>query len=523
MAPRSTGCRNCVRRRIKCDEVRPYCDRCRKANLQCDGFRQTLVFVDETRQTFHRLGPLQTGPSATSLAMRQSPRQLSPDFASELAFCRQVGLSAIYEDVYVSHLLDKFFATGVDYEDSFVNRSWMVSCLSRPKEYPTATLALKCLAASFFGRKHSQDSILHDGARSYGQALLALRRTLQDPVRAWSFDALAATTALNQYEHLIFTSRQGWIQHAEGVGKLIEMRGPERFHKWPDRAILEVNKTILIARSLAARKRTFLEEERWRRIHGPREVDEKHYASSLNDIFAKLPGIAETIQDIESSTVDLAQVIDKIEVTTIKIANLIQELEDWYVRFTLKFGRVALETPVERRCGIASDMEGPLFDTCFEFASLEIANAFVNHRAIKIATLEWRQKLANLSWQRGADHEGMLEIPAASVLALDICRSVAYLLQPAHAQAGAFYIMLPARIAYFALPKGSREAQWLAKMLDNAADMSGFEMARNMLNNIPVRKRKVFDGRNVLKYSPAASDSATERVAPSRTRTPQGA
>ena len=160
-------------------------------------------------QTLHRLAPLRTVPSTTSVAMQRSPRQLSPDLPSELAFCRQVGLSGISEDVYHSHLLDKFFATSVDYKDFSVNRSWMVSCLSKPKEYPTAALALKSLATSFFGRKHSQESILHDGATSYGQALLAVRRTLQDPVRAWSFDALATTTALNQYEHLIFTSRQG--------------------------------------------------------------------------------------------------------------------------------------------------------------------------------------------------------------------------------------------------------------------------------------------------------------------------
>ena len=110
------------------------------------------------------------------------------------------------------------------------------------------------------------------------------------------------------------------------------MRALERSQQWPDRAILEVNKVILIARSLAARKRSFLEEGKWRRVHGPHEVHEKDYNSSLNDIFAKLPGIAETIQDIESSTVDLAQATDRFEVTNIKISNLIQELEDWYIK-----------------------------------------------------------------------------------------------------------------------------------------------------------------------------------------------
>ena len=477
--------------------------------------------MDETRQTLHRLAPLQSVPVTTPLTLRRSPPKVS-DPESELAFCRQLGLSGISENVYLSYLLNRFIATGVEYQDFSTNRAWMVVCLSRQEEYPTAALALKCLATSFFGRKHRQDSIMTEGTKSYGQALLALRQTLQDPIQAWTFDALAATTALSHYEYLTFTTRQGWIQHAQGVAKLIEMRGPERFQQWPDRAILEINKLILIAQSLAARKRSFLEKEEWRNVKGADET-EKHFTSSLIDIFAKLPGIVETIQGFESGTMDPAQATDDFEATKIKLSTLMQELEDWYNMFALKFGRVALETPAELGSGITDDAEGPVFSKLLDFAHLEIANAFTNHHAIKIAALEWQQKLADLSWQRGADHEGMLEIPAAAELALDICRSVEYLLRPAHSQAGAFYMLMPARMAYFALPKSSREAQWLARVLETVAEKSGFEMARNVLDNIPIRKVKIIGGRSVLKGSPATSESATESMAPSRIPTPQAA
>lgn len=33
-----TGCITCRRRRIKCDEGRPICDRCRTANFHCEGY-----------------------------------------------------------------------------------------------------------------------------------------------------------------------------------------------------------------------------------------------------------------------------------------------------------------------------------------------------------------------------------------------------------------------------------------------------------------------------------------------------
>jgi hypothetical protein len=397
----------------------------------------------------------------------------------------------------------------------------MMVCLSKPEEHPTAALALKCLAASFFGRRHRQDSIMNDGAKSYGQALPALRQTLQDPIQAWSFDALAATTAMGHYEYIVFTTRQGWIQHAQGVSSLIEMRGPERFQELPEKAILETNKLILIAQSLTARKRSFLEKDEWQNI---RRADHsgKGYSTSLNNIFARLPGIVETVEGFASRNMDVEQATYSLEITRIKLSNLIQELDDWYTRFTHDLGHVPLEVAAEQENGISSDAEGPIFGTILEFSCLEVANAFTNHHAIKIAALEWNHKLTDLSWQRGTDHEGMLEIPAASELAMEICCSVEYHLQPAHVHTGAFYMLMPARIAYYAIPKWSREARWLAIVLRDAADTSGFELARNVLDNIPIRQRKLVEDEDVQKDSPATSESVKGVMTPYKTRKSEG-
>jgi hypothetical protein len=93
----------------------------------------------------------------------------------------------------------------------------------------------------------------------------------------------------------------------------------------------------------------------------------------------------------------------------------------------------------------------------------------------------------HLEWQRGVDHKGMESLPAVvQQHALDICRSVDYLLQPAHQHLGAFYLLFPARIAYLAMPRQSREAQWLAAVLQQLVDTSGFELARNIFSNLPV-------------------------------------
>jgi len=45
--PRSKGCRICVQRRVRCDQVRPTCNNCKKGNRPCPGYAQDLKFQDE--------------------------------------------------------------------------------------------------------------------------------------------------------------------------------------------------------------------------------------------------------------------------------------------------------------------------------------------------------------------------------------------------------------------------------------------------------------------------------------------
>ena len=484
MAPRSSGCRICVRRKVKCDETKPFCERCRKARLQCSGFREHLVFVDETRQALDKLAPVQTSEAYTSPASHPPLHSTFPFPA--LNFCRELRLFGDSDDVYFAYLLERFVATGNCYQDYYGNGRWILACLSKKDDHPAAHLALKCLATTFFGRQHHQESVVSDASYLYSQALRRLCQTLQDPQKAQTFDVLAATTALNLYEYIAFTSSRGWIHHAQGMAKLLELRGPQAFKDLPDRAILYMNKPILVAKALEARKRTFLEDEEW----------DAGYTSNdavliLGDLFARLPGIAETIESFGSCASDFGPAPSKWKKTRTKISGLIDDLKRWYCAFVVDRGHLPKEFSTQTMLDITNDTEGPLFDTIFEFDNLCVANEVTMHDSIMIAALEWQHKLTKLSWQRGIDHEGMLEIPAASELAVNICRSVEYHLRPKHIQAGAFYILMPARTAYRALPKQSREARWLENILKKIADASGFEIARNMLDIAPTREERL--------------------------------
>jgi hypothetical protein len=52
----SGGCKLCLFRRIKCDETKPFCLRCKKSKRECPGYRDPLepTIKDETQATIRR-------------------------------------------------------------------------------------------------------------------------------------------------------------------------------------------------------------------------------------------------------------------------------------------------------------------------------------------------------------------------------------------------------------------------------------------------------------------------------------
>lgn len=56
------------------------------------------------------------------------------------------------------------------------------------------------MSAVFFGRVHQQAAIVTEGERLYGEALRNLNNDLSHPVKAYTFETLGETMALNMYE-----------------------------------------------------------------------------------------------------------------------------------------------------------------------------------------------------------------------------------------------------------------------------------------------------------------------------------
>ncbi len=106
----------------------------------------------------------------------------------------------------------------------------------------------------------------------------------------------------------VLSSSTGWIDHALGLGSVLEMRGPHAFVASANNSLahtlLESSRFLIILASLAVSKRTFLSRDEWKTIpwwwwsssngkspDGPQAS--KSAADLLLDIFADLPGLME--------------------------------------------------------------------------------------------------------------------------------------------------------------------------------------------------------------------------------------
>lgn len=97
----------------------------------------------------------------------------------------------------------------------------------------------------------NQANIMDQAAAFYGKALRQLSARIQDEGTRYDHENVSAMMALHLYEvsrsqssistttdlqTIIYSNRSGWIEHAGGTGRLIEMKGPEKHQDLPNHA-----------------------------------------------------------------------------------------------------------------------------------------------------------------------------------------------------------------------------------------------------------------------------------------------
>ena len=176
---------------------------------------------------------------------------------------RSISLSAFQDDICRSFVLHKL-TSGPTITKGI---TWWLSPSPRVQvQAYTLVSASRAMTASFFGRIHRQPRIVAQGQSMYSEALHNLAQDIGHTVKSRTIETLGATMALNMYEVGLPSSKTniekvaltviqllnispmtpGWITHAGGVGRLIQLRGPKDHQKYPEKTIFLESRRLIV-------------------------------------------------------------------------------------------------------------------------------------------------------------------------------------------------------------------------------------------------------------------------------------
>ncbi|KAK1751316.1 hypothetical protein QBC47DRAFT_425480 [Echria macrotheca] len=227
---RSRGCLTCRNSRVKCDEGRPVCRRCRRLNLECGGPRGMAFIIHE------KAAPLSSPPSTTGF------------------------------DVYICYTKSQLLRGGL-----------MVSAINDTKAddlMPVGTAvasrrvshqAIMGFATLLFGIQHKQPDTARQGYVMHGVALRQLNHALSDVTRHSPDDVILAVAALAISELLLPTTPDSCWTHMMGLDRLLDLQDPVSFWSTKSPGFCKGIRFMIVAAALQLGRPSILARPEWKR------------------------------------------------------------------------------------------------------------------------------------------------------------------------------------------------------------------------------------------------------------------
>lgn len=207
---------------ISTDETRPECERCKKSGLKCEGYSLNLVIVGPqdglsctptklavwSPQTIDANGRQETPQNRRPRPLRPKPQ---PQIRS---------LLPSQDTVLTAHIVSRFSPSGN--VEASAPATLLPQLIKMDKSY-----SAQALSAIYFGKMRNQYQIYQKGTQLYVRALDQLRNAINDPARVRQNETLTSVLCLCLYEHIVLSETTAWLKHYQGVGRLVENRGPE--------------------------------------------------------------------------------------------------------------------------------------------------------------------------------------------------------------------------------------------------------------------------------------------------------
>ncbi|KAJ5103233.1 hypothetical protein N7532_003762 [Penicillium argentinense] len=343
--PRSSGCRQCVKRRVKCDERQPGCAKCETYGKPCPGYDKGFKFIPGKPYRTKRKQQV-SGDSSTSgkQSGSTSPNASSDSSGSGLLVLPREKLSStlVSSDLNVLQSLNALiddFSQPVPTTQNNVVSHWFGFLPSVYGRSQTLDATIKSFMAHHFGKVLHNDQMVAYARCSYGEALYRLRKSLQSPSESLSSHVFCAVVLLCMYELFTDTENpESWMKHAKGLGQLIKARGPDRYRNTLDISLLKTSRGLIVMHSMFAGEDCFLASEEWhqmmRQQYTPdmrkdlHEVIEEFFA-----LFTYTPSLVHKLYRLKEMDVSSPEALQIISVALEQALQLQDKVGAWYKKF----------------------------------------------------------------------------------------------------------------------------------------------------------------------------------------------
>ncbi|CAH0039015.1 unnamed protein product [Clonostachys rhizophaga] len=496
---RSAGCATCRKRKVKCDEKRPVCDRCRRGFHVCLGYDTIPIFVFEDKQLGKPVPSNRTFQSGRGLiASRMAEDSRAAQKHSGLLTTEipaSLNISAFSQDIVLSYMIstlsDTFLHSSSAPEIHEDAPSFLTVLSTKNRDSPAFICGLSS-AEALFGHMHGDKSMVRHSSTLYDEALHRFQRDLEmlGSHGGWAqhYVAIWSCLFLVLYELLAGMGPINWVHHSLGMAALAQSAGPAAFQSPMARELLLVLRSFIVVADIARRKRSFLNQDEWKTIPWEVDPDTKATGDKLQDLFCRVPGILEDNDEVLRcpSKTRLRALQDEVSLALDELFRLqvrwMQENQDCY-----------WEIPTIRANSIwVSESNEPLFGCVLWFGSFRLALDYIYffvmwlllHGVCTSASLGELTKPPQSLLQGVMSSPSMIRLGDATPQehAVEVCRAVDFLLLGEDGHRGPMSLLFPMKIASRYLEDLPEMFQCLGRVLHRISADKGFGLGDQVLN-----------------------------------------
>ncbi|KIX96742.1 uncharacterized protein Z520_07461 [Fonsecaea multimorphosa CBS 102226] len=508
------------------DEARPSCKRCEKAGYSCAGYERKLemrfhTFADQTEpavspstKTSKDVPLTTTGDFPENLVLRSNN---SPPSSSSIP--QELSFVAFRDNIQFSYLFDNFVW-------SSYGSPWL-QMAAEGKLDALSLEACRAFSLSIFGRHHRQAEIEVTGAVHYDKTVRALSTRLSNVGAPGSENLIVPIMILLMHSSST-PDPQASAFHIQGLLKLIQICGPERFATGPLRFAFESCRATLVTISLITRTRTFLEQPEW--LSEPWATCgeyNKNPQNRLVDILVHVPGFLQDQAQLEQAPSEQfrLELIQRIEYQIAKAHNWRWQWEEMNPTVAWEVDPETL--PADRT--LLSSQPRPVrkvlvFSSFTKAAELSLYNAILLFLLGLLWTLKPPEgesppsvRLPCSSSSQSASSSALFlpgDVDSLVEPAIEICRAFEFqLLASKNSRDSALFWLFPLGLASKALEDNVDYLAWIKNMLDASQVTRGYGTGGNTFGfgfyRLPKIRRKRSNERPFIE-PPYDSDSVRQ-------------